>query len=631
MKHYISILLLVVTGFSYAQNIYSVDNIPTNLKEGVDAVIREQTTQIVLKDFNDAVITEKEVITAFNRNGLNSIRPAADFDKSSSIKSIDATLYNFQGKVIKKFKKRDFVEVSASGSNLYTDNRMLVLDFTPPAYPFTFEMNVETRRSSTAFLPRWDPSPVYEVSTERSKYEIINEKQIPLTTRKFNLENFNVEVVEDQTKYSYSLKNLPAVEREPLSPHYTEFTPVVKVALQKFQLENKSAYVKTWKEFGLWQNNSLLKGRDALPEQTKSKVAQLVAGIDDPKEKARIIYKYMQDKTRYISVQVGIGGWQPSMAEEVDRLNYGDCKGLTNYTKALLKTQGIESYYTIVSAGSNARDLDEDFVALQGNHVILSVPFEDEMVFLECTSQQLPFNYLGTHTDDRKVLMVTPEGGVMTKTHTYNSETNLTIISATAVFDDDLKLSGTIKGSSSGISYNNKYFLVTEKKEDVVRYYKDMWGHLNSLKVSNVTFDNDTKNVTFKESLNFETEGYISKAGKRILINPNVFNRQSFVPDNDGDRTLPLEIRRGYSQKDEIEIILPAGYVLESIFDPIVIENEFGLYKASVTKGDGHKLVYQRELIIKSGRHPKEKFADYVTFRKNIVKKDKSKMVLIQE
>jgi len=631
MKHLISIFLLVFTSFGYSQNIYSVDNIPTKLKEGVNAVIREQTTQIVLKDFNDALITTKDVITAFNRSGLSSIRPAADFDKSSSIKSIDATLYNSQGKVIRKFKKKDFVEVSASGSNLYTDNRMLVLDFTPPSYPFTFEMNVETRRSSTAFLPRWNPSPVYEVSTEKSKYEIINEKQIPLTTRKYNLENFNVEIVEDQTRYSYSLKNLPALKPEQLSPDLTEFKPIVKVALQKFQLENKSAYVKTWKEFGLWQNNSLLNGRDELPDQTKAKVAQLVANIDDPKEKARVIYKFMQDKTRYISVQVGIGGWQPSLAEEVDRLNYGDCKGLTNYTKALLKSQGIESYYTIVTAGPNGRDLDEDFVALQGNHVILSVPFEDEMVFLECTNQQDPFNYLGTFTDDRKVLMVTPDGGVMIKTHTYDSEVNLTTTNATAIFDAELKLSGVINESSSGISYGRKYFLETEKKDDVVRYYKYIWSHLNNLKVSNVTFNNDTKNVMFKESLNFETEGYVSKAGKRILINPNVFNRQTFVPDSDNDRTLPLEIRRGYSENDEIEMTLPTGYTLESVFDPIVIENEFGLYKASITKVDGAKLIYQRELIIRPGRHPKEKFAEYVAFRKDIVKKDKSKMVLIQE
>ena len=106
-------------------------------------------------------------------------------------------------------------------------------------------------------------------------------------------------------------------------------------------------------------------------------------------------------------------------------------------------------------------------MALQGNHVILSVPFEDEMVFLECTNQQHPFNYLGSFTDDRKVLMVTPEGGVMIKTHTYDSEENLTTTNATAIFDSELRLSGVMNESSSGISYSRKYFLETEKPTNV--------------------------------------------------------------------------------------------------------------------------------------------------------------------
>mgnify|MGYP001126063175 FL=1 len=97
---------------------------------------------------------------------------------------------------------------------------------------------------------------------------------------------------------------------------------------------------------------------------------------------------------RYISVQIGIGGWKPISAEEVDENKYGDCKGLTNYTKALLRTVGIESNYCVVSAGSEIKDISEDFPSMQGNHVILNIPQEGKSdLWLECTSQDTPFNF----------------------------------------------------------------------------------------------------------------------------------------------------------------------------------------------------------------------------------------------
>tara|TARA_A100000171_G_C2135455_1_gene149833 strand:- start:1497 stop:3383 length:1887 start_codon:yes stop_codon:yes gene_type:complete len=607
---------------------YAISEIPAELKEDVDAVIRNQEIVITLDDFNDMTLYVKEVVTVFNRNGLSAVRPAVGYDKSTSVKDLAAKVYDEKGKVLKKFKKRDFTDVSATDGNLYTDNRKMYLDYSPSGFPFTFEFVSELETSSTAFLPRWDPSPYYDVSTQKSSYTVINEKQVPLVSRKYNLEQFEVSVKETPGKYKYELKNMAAVERENLGPHYTEFTPVVKVALQKFQLENQSAYVKSWKDFGLWQKDKLLSGRDRIPSGTKAKINQLVANVEDPKEKARLIYEFMQNKTRYISVQVGIGGWQPSPANEVDELSYGDCKGLTNYTKALLKSQGIDSYYTIVDAGEDGRDLDEDFVALQGNHVILTVPFEDETVFLECTSQQLPFNYLGDFTDDRKVLMVTGEGGVIARTHTYKTEDNIQVLQAKVTVSDDFTVSGTLSETSEGILYGNKYFLESATNDDVLMYFKNIWGHLNNLSLANINFTNDKKRIAFTEDLNFETKNYISTAGDRILLNPNVFTRYSYLPAAEDDRTLPLKIRRGATYRDTVEILLPEAYQVEAAFEPIHIISKFGTYKARVDKLDGSKISYSRELVLNSGTFPKEEYNNYVKFIQQVVKKDKSKIVL---
>ena len=137
---------------------YSVGSIPNNLSEDVNAVIRDQHTVITLDDYNSMTISKKEVITVFNRNGLIALTPVVGYDKNSSVKELQARIFDKNGKVLKKFKKKDFVDASATGSNLYTDNRKMYLDFAPSEFPFTLEFESEIKSSSTAFLPKWDPS-----------------------------------------------------------------------------------------------------------------------------------------------------------------------------------------------------------------------------------------------------------------------------------------------------------------------------------------------------------------------------------------------------------------------------------------------------------------------------------------
>jgi len=104
----------------------------------------------------------------------------------------------------------------------------------------------------------------------------------------------------------------------------------------------------------------------------------------------------MQAKTHYISVQLGIGGIQPFLASDVDKQNYGDCKALVNYTQALLKAVDIDSYYCIVQSGRAYKvDLLKDFPSMQGNHIILCLPFKNDTTWADCTQPNHPFWLFG--------------------------------------------------------------------------------------------------------------------------------------------------------------------------------------------------------------------------------------------
>src|SRR5579863_10407875 len=151
----------------------------------------------------------------------------------------------------------------------------------------------------------------------------------------------------------------------------------------------------------------------------------------------------MQQKTHYVSVQMGIGGWRPFTAADVDKDGYGDCKALVNYTKALLKSVDINSYYCVVYGNTEEKlSLRDDFASLQGNHVILCLPFKNDTTWLECTDQKIPLGFLGDFTDDRTVLAFTPEGGKLMHTPKYTTDENLEKRKANFVIDQEGRLSG---------------------------------------------------------------------------------------------------------------------------------------------------------------------------------------------
>ena len=61
----------------------------------------------------------------------------------------------------------------------------------------------------------------------------------------------------------------------------------------------------------------LKSNRDALPANIKQKVHELTDHVNNTNEKIKLLYEYTQQNTRYISIQLGVGGWQPFDAKFV--------------------------------------------------------------------------------------------------------------------------------------------------------------------------------------------------------------------------------------------------------------------------------------------------------------------------
>ena len=148
-------------------------------------------------------------------------------------------------------------------------------------------------------------------------------------------------------------------------------------------------------------------------------------------EKIAAIYQYLASTTRYVSIQLGIGGLQPIAAADVNRTGFGDCKGLSNYMRAMLTELGIPSVYTVIST-TNRRLLADFASANQNNHVILQVPLPNDTLWLECTNPTLPLGYVHHSIAGHDALLVGPNGGILCQLPTYadslNTQVNNTLV-----------------------------------------------------------------------------------------------------------------------------------------------------------------------------------------------------------
>jgi hypothetical protein len=623
------LLLFTATHAVFAQD-YSFSKINPILLKNADAVVRLDQMSILVKSSDYMEITSTRVVTVLNESGSKHVNAMAFYDKETSIKNLEALIYDTNGEEIDKIKEKDFIDQTATGEGtLYSDSRVKYLRYTPVNYPYTIVLHKKYTTSDTAFMPRWYFLDGYKISVEKSEFTLNLPSAMKYRFKDNNLDSFKIQRTENEGRLNYVGSNLKAIESEDFDPEFGDFSPNVQLALEDFNLKGVGGHATNWKEFGSWVYNSLLVEKGELNASTIQKIQSLVKGIEDPKEKIKKVYQFVQDNTRYISVQMGIGGWMPISAREVDRVKYGDCKGLTNYTMSLLKAVGIDSYYTIVSADAQMKSLDFDFPSLQGNHAFLNVPLVDEEIWLECTSQVVPANFLGTFTDNRYVLKVGPNGGEILKSRQYLAEESKQTTKAQITIKES-EITAQVEIKSTGIQYNQKYGLANDSKEDIEKYYKHYWDYVNDVHILNHELINDKDSIVTTEKVEFNTSGYLSKAGERILFAPNMLNRNEYVPDRDKDRKRDIVIKRGYLDEDDFIINLPENYALESSLKSVRLENDFGEYTVSLEKISETQLRYIRRLLIKPGTFLNTEYHNYRNFRKEITSSDNRQIVLVK-
>ncbi|WP_426277416.1 DUF3857 domain-containing protein [Chryseobacterium sp. S-02] len=618
---------LSIASLYFAQN-FPVSAIPENLKKNANAVIRKDFTTIQINSINDIKYQYTTVTTVLNKDGDEKAVIAIPYEKGDNISDVKVTLYDESGKKIKSYSKSDFGDFANNNQGtFYSNSRVLALAYTPTQYPYTVEFSYQIGEENTVFLPDFIPFRSTNISLEEAQMKIINKSGIELKSKTYPSKYNYASVVEsDNTAEKiYTYKNVPAIDDAFLLPQPVKILPKVSFALTKFNLEGKQGTINNWKDFGSWYYKNILEPVFVSTPAIKAEVASLnLQGTKE--EKVRKIYQYMQSKTRYIFVALGIGGWQPMLPDEVQKKGYGDCKGLSTYMKTLLDEAGIPSYYCKINSDSSPISFDKDFPKMGGNHIILMVPTEKGNIWLENTSQQIAFNHLSYSTTDRNVLTVKQDGIDIIDTPSYPAEQNKEKQVLKIKLNEDNSILGEGSFSYTGSQYDHNLAFTNMQPKERNETVKSLFDVLHFDKVEMKNFLNDKDNAIAKYDLDFKANNYSKNAGNSIIFRA-VPIYSNTVYKTDENRELPFELRQSFEDEYEISYTVPKNYKLDEIPENVTVSSEFGTYKLNFVK-NGDELKVSRTIKINRGLYPKEKYNDYINFRKKTLNLDNSKILI---
>lgn len=622
-------LLLLVTatcGVARGQQIYDVANIPAELLKNSTVVVRNEEQILTVKSERNASYSCKTAITILSENGEGSAVMSEYYDKFSTVYNLKATMYDAKGVKLKSYKTSDYKDVSITDNGtMYDDSRMKKLVFLNASYPFTVEYSYEKDYNGYVSFPSWYPVNTYDCAIEKSSYVLEIPKELTFKYLKSTGLKTDSTLVNNKVVYKWACQNVLPLDYEPMSTGLTTITPWVTCSPNKFEYDNSKGNVENWKTLGTW-NYQLSSDPQVLPENVKTEIKTLIANATTDKQKIEILYNYLQSHTRYVSIQIGIGGWKPIAADKVAAVNYGDCKALSNYMKTLLAEVGIRS--NLVILGSGRPSINPAYASFgQTNHMILCVPTKKDTTWLECTSQYVPVGFVGNDNSNRTVLLITEDGGKLIQTPIYKPEDNFQNTIANVGLSADGTAKITIKAKYGAAQYEDHLSMTLLEPTDLRKRLVNNLG-IPNMEISAASFQQPDKMVPeMQGTISLTSNQMFSEGGDKLFLVLNLLNRTESVPRKVENRRTPFAQTYGFKDNDEIIYTVPAGYKVEFIPKDVVLESEFGKYTAKAVVKD-NTIVYTRMKMINSKKYPAEKYNDLVDFYKKIYVADKQKAVL---
>jgi hypothetical protein len=394
------------------------------------------------------------------------------------------------------------------------------------------------------------------------------------TTYGVNTITFNAPRIQPEKEsggfYAIHVENMPAFKEEPQMPPEDSVRAFVLVFYRESGTRTPTTY---WNEIGKKRYES---GKDLLKPNgdVKKKTAEVVGNSTNPDEMVAKIFQYIRSNIKNINDDAS--GFTPEQREK-----FKENKQPSDVIKRGVGTSGdlIALFGSMATAAgldvriSHTGDRSDFFFSPEYadeyflGSADIAIKVGNEWKFYDPSAAYLPMGMLRWPEEDNDALIPDPKESVFVRTPLSPADKSREKGKA------DLKLSedGTIEGDivleyTGHLGADKKEYndddSPTQREETLKEMFKERMGaaEITQIKIENIT-DPD-KPFTYR--FHIRVPGYAQRTGKRIFFQPAFFQKgiEPLFPTN--LRKHDIYFHYPWSELDEVDIALPAGYDLES-------------------------------------------------------------------
>jgi hypothetical protein len=383
--------------------------------------------------------------------------------------------------------------------------------------------------------------------------------------------------------YTWEDKNVAALELEPMMPDVDKVLPKLYIST-----------VPTWDAISQWYYD-LAKDRMVPDDSVKATTKDLIAGKTTPEEKAKTIFYYVEEKTRYVSIDLGKSAYQPHPASSTLANKFGDCKDMTTLLVAMLREAGIDANPVLLKMGSKDKRSAELPSPGAFDHAICLAVIDGKDYWLDATAATCPWGIIPNADRGCEVLVVRDGGKGEWKTVPFGEPSdNQNGRDVKLTLAPDGSATGTISITGNGDTDITLRAILRDLPEAKRRPYMENLAQTVGAnpRVTNITvsdYKDMSKPVTLTMDVTFPS--WANQSGDLLL-----FKAQS--DQTSGTQSSPFrEDGRKYNISQDsnalgvstLALTLPKGYTVLSLPKDTDIKSELGRYVRTV-KQDGDTL-----------------------------------------